>query len=202
MTAPGRARTPLADLLSLVWRRLPRLRRFVISSCPPDASSRGALDSLGCHLVEMYPRNLYLAARFRKPQVIKLLSDYLERGVRGWYAMKGPEVVGYGMLAVPQSAPQTVRRFIVHPGEAAPILFYIRPSFRSSGVATALLRELKAVASDDPSVSRLVAWTVPSNAASRRIQAKAGFAPAGGLWIFEFRGRPVFRYVFGSAVKR
>jgi len=192
----------LAGAARAVRRRLPRLRRFEIVSSKPSSSSGAALAAIGLDLVAVTEDNLPLALEFRPAGVVSQLARHLRGGCRGWYACERGRVAAYGFLATPDGAPMRVRRVFVHPGEAAAVLFFTRPEWRGRGVATALLSALKARAAKVPGVETVIAWSPRANRAARRVQLKAGFAPAGTLWVFEFLGRPVARLTFGSPVKR
>jgi ribosomal-protein-alanine N-acetyltransferase len=57
--------------------------------------------------------------------------------------------------------------------------YSIHPSFRNRGYATEAVGELVAWAFDHPRVRRVVADTLPSNDASKRVLEKAGFVDTG-----------------------
>jgi len=191
----------LQRLLAALRRRRPRLRSYIFFAGPPQARLAGAVEKAGARMVEITPENLDRALAFRKADIVRLLGDYLERGCRGWFAELDGEVAAYAFLAVPGEGPEKFRRVRVYPGEAGGILFYTRPEFRSTGVGTAMIRELSALAGEAGARS-YVLWTVPSNEGWTRPLRRWGLEPAGRAWIFELWGRPVLRIQHGTGVRR
>lgn len=69
-----------------------------------------------------------------------------------------------------------------HDGEVQ-LGYALRRAFQGKGHATRSVRALVAWALDDERVERVIARTLPENAASQRVLRRAGFVPDGdGLW--------------------
>ncbi len=185
-----------------IKRRLPRTRKFLFFTGPPDITYEGTLAAKGFNMVELTLENIDEALSWRKPEVVQQLRSYLERGFAGWYAALGDEVAGYAFMAVAGTEPVKVRHIYLHPGEAGSMMVYTRPEYRIFGVGPALTKEISAKAAAMDSVNTFVVWGAPVHERWNESLKAYRMMPAGRLWILEFCGRPIIRYTSGSPVKR
>ncbi len=189
-------------IAAAIRRRLPRTYTLLVFSGPPDINYKGSLKAKGFDIMEITEQNVHLASAFRKPAVVTQLRAYLSRGFRGWFAMMGEDIAGYAFMAAVTDKPTIVRRLLLHPGEASPILVYSRPEYRIFGIGPALTREISAMAAATDGIDRYVLWTAPTH--HRWLDSLRAFRmePAGRVRVVEFMGRSILRYTTGSPVKR
>lgn len=75
-------------LVAAIRRRLPRLKRFVVFSGPVTDEFAGAMADRGARLVEVTRDSAEGAPAFRKEEVVEHMKTWLERGTRGWFAVR------------------------------------------------------------------------------------------------------------------
>jgi ribosomal-protein-alanine N-acetyltransferase len=94
------------------------------------------------------------------------MRSWQERGFGFWiFEDESGAIVGHGGLFMAPEAPGEVE-----------VGYIVRPQFWGRGYATEMVRAALAVAARDLRLERLVANTMPENAASQRVLQKCGFA--------------------------
>ena len=192
----------VARIVAAVRRRLPRLKRFVVFSGAATDEFAGAMRRKGIELAEIDLNNVERALDFRSTDVVEQLRTWLERGARGWFAVRNGDVLGYAFIASANGKSRTVRHLRLHPGEAAGILFYTRRRFRKTGVGPAFLQEILARAAAIDGIDRVVVWTVPAKQRWARALARYGLDFESSVLILEVGGRSILRMTKGSSVTR
>lgn len=134
-----------------------------------DLVDRGALGAaLGARVPETWPPPMMDDATLR--HFIALASDPAGPALAGfyWLLVEGGErtLVGNGGLV--RETPERLA-----------LGYSVLEGYQGRGLATEAVAALIAFGFDDPAVERIVAYTYPSFAASRRVLQKSGFVPAG-----------------------
>jgi RimJ/RimL family protein N-acetyltransferase len=134
-----------------------------------DLAGRDALGAaLGARVPEAWPPPLMDDATLR--HFIALASDPDGPSFAGFYWLLvedgGRVLVGNGGLV--RDAPDQLT-----------LGYSVLEEFQGRGLATEAVAALVAYGFAEPGVERIVAFTYPSFASSRRVLAKSGFAPAG-----------------------
>lgn len=134
-----------------------------------DLEDRASLAAtLGARVPETWPPPMMDDATLR--QFISLASDPDGPVLAGfyWVLVEDGERVIVGNGGLTREAPD---RFALG--------YSVLEEYQGRGLATEAVAALVAFGFEDPDVERIVAYTYPSFAASRRVLAKSGFIPIG-----------------------
>ena len=134
-----------------------------------DLVDRGALAAaLDARVPEAWPPPMLDDATLR--HFIALASDPDGPALAGfyWVLVEGGERVLVGNGGLIREAPDRLA-----------LGYSVLEEFQRRGLATEAVAALVAFGFAEPEVERIVAYTYPSFAASRRVLAKSGFVPAG-----------------------
>lgn len=177
---------PDADTLCMDRLRIPTARLELVLGTPDlfrrDLVDRGALGAaLDARVPETWPPPMMDDATLR--HFIALASDSDGPALAGfyWVLVGGGERILVGTGGLVREAPDRLA-----------LGYSVLEEFQGRGLATEAVAALVAFGFVDPEVERIVAYTYPSFAASRRVLAKSGFVPAGagtepGTIAFELR---------------
>ncbi len=153
--------------------RIPTARLELVLGTPDlfrrDLTDRGALGAaLRARVPETWPPPLMDDKTLR--HFIALASDPAGPAMAGfyWVLVEDGERVLVGNGGLIREAPDQLA-----------LGYSVLDEYQGRGLATEAVAALVAFGFEDPCVERIVAYTYPSFAASRRVLAKSGFMPVG-----------------------